>query len=167
MREWPFHFRGLIYLKRCMWIKKKKCTQSLHLKKKRNSHFIIDIFLYSCPLHLSLSSLYCNKPHYHHPKKDRGPVYRKTTHVWPLKGFRGHPRAPLSPAILPDDVREEHWSPLGTQEAQVWTEVRKVQQSVMLLFGRLGPSGHEISHKFCLGLGVTHTPVISTNSQGL
>ena len=31
------------------------------------------------------------------PKKDSGPVYRKTTHVWLLKGFRGHPRAPLSP----------------------------------------------------------------------
>ena len=74
-------FQGAYLSKEVYVDLKKKCTQSLHLKKKRNSHFIIDIFLYSCPLHLSLSSLYCNKLHYHHPKKDRCPVYRKTTRL--------------------------------------------------------------------------------------
>lgn len=135
-------------------------------KKKRNPHFIIDIFLYGCPLRFSLSSQYCNEPHYHHPQKRQWPCLQKNHTCLASERVQGTPKGTSQPPILPDDLREEPCSPLGTQEAQVWRGVRKVQQSVMLPRGRLGPSGHEISHKFCLGLGVTHT-VISTNLQGL
>lgn len=49
------------------------------------------------PLHLSLSSLYCNKLHYHHPKKDRCPVYRKTTRL-ASERVQGTPKGTSQPS---------------------------------------------------------------------